>query len=131
MIHAMILTHGPIGEAMIEAVRGIMGLDEGLHSLMVNNMSVKEINDRLLALINAPDEKQDGVIIMASLKGGSCWNTAVAVAKDHPHVRVVSGVNLSMVLSFITKRELLGLDALADAVVKDGLRGITMHIHIG
>ena len=69
MIHAMILTHGPIGEAMIEAVRGIMGLDEGLHSLMVNNMSVKEINDRLLALINAPDEKQDGVIIMASLKG--------------------------------------------------------------
>ncbi|HPI73943.1 MAG TPA: hypothetical protein PK843_14775 [bacterium] len=128
MIHGIILTHGPIGDAMIEAVRGIMGLDEGLHSLIVNNMSVSEISARLSALIHAPEVKQDGVIVMASLKGGSCWNVAVAVAKDHPHVRVVSGVNLSMVLSFVTKRDLLTLDKLADAVVKDGLRGITLHV---
>jgi len=128
MIHGIILTHGPIGDAMIEAVRGIMGLDEGLHSLIVNNMSVTEISARLSALIHAPEVKQDGVIVMASLKGGSCWNVAVAVAKDHAHVRVISGVNLSMVLSFVTKRDLLTLDKLADAVVKDGLRGIALHV---
>ncbi len=128
MIHGIILTHGPIGDAMIEAVRGIMGLDEGLHSLIVNNMSVTEISARLSALIHAPEVKQDGVIVMASLKGGSCWNVAVAVAKDHAHVRVISGVNLSMVLSFVTKRDLLTLEKLADAVVKDGLRGITLHV---
>ncbi len=128
MIHGIILTHGPIGDAMIEAVRGIMGLDEGLHSLIVNNMSVTEISSRLSALIHAPEVVQDGVIVMASLKGGSCWNVAVAVAKDHAHVRVISGVNLSMVLSFVTKRDLLTLEKLADAVVKDGLRGITLHV---
>ncbi len=128
MIHGIILTHGPIGDAMIEAVRCIMGLDEGLHSLIVNNMSVTEISSRLSALIHAPEVKQDGVIVMASLKGGSCWNVAVAVAKDHAHVRVISGVNLSMVLSFVTKRDLLTLEKLADAVVKDGLRGITLHV---
>ncbi len=128
MKHAILLTHGPIGDALIEAVRGIMGLDEGLHALVVNNMSVAEISARLLALINAPEEQQDGVLIMASLKGGSCWNVAVATAKDHEHVRVLSGVNLSMVLSFITKRDLLSLDELANTVVKDGLRGIALHI---
>jgi mannose PTS system EIIA component len=129
MKHAILLTHGPIGDALIEAVRGIMGLDEGLHALMVNNMSVAEINSRLLALINAPEEQQEGVVIMASLKGGSCWNVAVATARHHQHVRVVSGVNLSMVLSFITKRDLLSLDDLADALVKDGLRGIALHVN--
>ncbi len=129
MKHAILLTHGPIGDALIEAVRGIMGLDEGLHSLMVNNMSVAEINSRLLALINAPEELQDGVVIMASLKGGSCWNVAVATARNHRQVRVVSGVNLAMVLSFITKRDDLSLDDLADAVVKDGLRGIALHVN--
>lgn len=128
MKHAILLTHGPIGEALIEAVRGIMGLDEGLHALVVNNMSVAEISARLLSLINAPEEQQDGVLIMASLKGGSCWNVAVAMAKDHHHVRVISGVNLSMVLSFITKRDLLTLDDLATTVVRDGLRGIALHI---
>jgi mannose/fructose-specific phosphotransferase system component IIA len=128
MIHAILLTHGPIGEALIEAVRGIMGLDEGLHSLKVNDMSVAEISARLLSLVNAPEEKQDGVLIMASLKGGSCWNVAVTMAKDHPHARVVSGVNLSMLLSFLTKRELLDLDSLAETVVKDAIRGVTMYI---
>jgi mannose/fructose-specific phosphotransferase system component IIA len=128
MKHAILLTHGPIGEALIEAVRGIMGLDEGLHALVVNNMSVAEISARLLSLINAPEEQQDGLLIMASLKGGSCWNVAVAMAKDHNHVRVLSGVNLSMVLSFITKRDLLTLDDLANTVVRDGLRGIALHI---
>lgn len=126
MKHAILLTHGPIGEAMIEAAKGITGLDEGLHPLSVANMSVQEIAARLLSLINAPDEKQDGVIILASLKGGSCWNVAISVAKDQEKVRVVSGLNLSMVLSFITKRNNLSLDELSEQITQDGLRGIAL-----
>jgi len=126
MKHAILLTHGPIGDAMIEAARGITGLDEGLHPITVNNMSAAEIALRLKAVINAPEPRSDGVLILASLKGGSCWNVAVAVAKDHDRVRVISGLNLAMVLSFITKREQLSLDELADQVTRDGLRGIDL-----
>ena len=125
MKHAILLTHGPIGDALIEAVRGIMGVSEGLYALSVTDMSVSEITMRVLSVINAPEEVQDGVIIMASLKGGSCWNVSVSVAMQYPHVRVVSGANLSMVLSFMTKRDELDLDALLDILVKDGIRGIT------
>ncbi len=125
MKHAILLTHGPIGDALIDAVEGIMGMEEGLHSLSVTNMSVAEITDRLLALVNGPDEKQDGVIIMASLKGGSCWNVSVSVAMRHSNVRVVSGVNLPMVLSFMTKRDTMDIDELAESIEKDGTRGIT------
>ena len=128
MKHAVLLTHGPIGDAMIEAVRGIMGLDEGLHALSVTNMSVAEISERLMSLVNAPEEQQEGVIIMASLKGGSCWNVAVAVSRDNAKVKVVSGLNLAMVLSFVTKRDHWDLDALTEAVVKDALRGISISV---
>ena len=126
MKHAILLTHGPIGEALIEAVRGIMGLDDGLHALTVTNMSIAEIASRLRALISGPDERQDGVLIMASLRGGSCWNVAVSIASDYKHVGVLSGVNLSMVLSFITKRESLSLEDLAAEVQHDGARGICL-----
>jgi mannose/fructose-specific phosphotransferase system component IIA len=125
MKHAVLLTHGPIGEAIVEAVRGIMGMDEGLHSISVTNMSVAEITQRLSAVVNGPEEKREGAIIMASLKGGSCWNVAVTVARNNPHVTVISGVNLPMALSFMTKRDSLPLAQLTETLEKDGYRSIT------
>lgn len=123
MKHCIILTHGPVGEALITAVETIIGKQNGLHALSVTDMSVTEIRQRLEALVNAPDE-QDGVCILASLKGGSCWNVAAQVANGKPNVTVVSGANLPMVLSFVTKRELLDLQELTETVEQDGLRGI-------
>ncbi len=126
MKHAILLTHGPIGEALIEAARGVMGVDEGLHALSVTNKSAEEIAWRLKALLDAPEERQEGVIILASLKGGSCWNVAAALARDHQMIRVISGLNLSMVLSFLNKRDSLSLDELSQQIVQDGLRGIDL-----
>lgn len=125
MKNAILITHGPIGDAIIEAVRGIMGVDDGLHALSVTDMSVTEITERLSSLVNAPENQRDGVIIMASLQGGSCWNVSAAIAKDNHNVRIISGVNLPMVLSFMTKRDSLTLDKLAESLEKDGERGIT------
>jgi mannose/fructose-specific phosphotransferase system component IIA len=124
MKHAILITHGLIGQAIIDAVRSILGVDDGLHALSVTDMSLTEITQRLLAIINSPDVRQDGVMILASLKGGSCWNVAAAIAKDHHHVRVISGINLPMALSFMTKRDLLPLEDLADVLVKDGARSV-------
>lgn len=123
MKHCIILTHGPVGEALIAAVESITGEQEGLHALSVTEMSVTEIRQRLEALVNGPAE-QEGICILASLKGGSCWNVAAAVAKGKSNVTVVSGANLPMLLSFITKRDSLNLLELAEAVEHDGLRGI-------
>lgn len=125
MINGILVTHGHIGEAIIEAVKGIIGTGEGLYSLNVMNMSVEEIHHRILALVNAPEEKDEGVIIMASLKGGSCWNVSAAIARMHHNVRLVSGVNLPMVLSFVTKRSVLPLTELAAQIKKDGEQGIS------
>ncbi len=124
MKHAILLTHGPIGDAMIEAVDGIMGVNDGLFALSVTNMSVSEITQRVLSIVNGPDEKQDGVVIMASLKGGSGWNVAVSVCHEQPNVRVVSGLNLPMVLTFMTKRDTETLDELVVTLVDSGVRGI-------
>jgi len=124
MKNAILITHGPIGDAIIEAVRGIMGVDEGLHALSVTGMSLDEISARLSSLVNAPENQDEGIIVMASLKGGSCWNVSAAVAGRNSNVRVVSGVNLPMVLSFMSKRDSLSLDDLAETLEKDGQRGV-------
>lgn len=124
MKHAVLITHGPIGDAIIEAVRNIMGIDDGLHAITVTQMSLAEITARLNSIVNAPEEKREGVIIMASLRGGSCWNVGATIARSHSHVRLISGVNLPMVLSFMLKRDTMSLDSLADGLVNDGHRSI-------
>jgi PTS system mannose-specific IIA component len=123
MKRGILITHGPIGAAIIEAVRGIIGTDEGLYALSVNEFSALDLTRKLEKLIDDSDDG-DGVILMASLKGGSCWNVSAMSSRHRRNVRTLSGVNLPMVLSFITKREKLSLDDLAKKLAEDGKRGI-------
>jgi mannose/fructose-specific phosphotransferase system component IIA len=46
------------------------------------------------------------------------------VARNKSNYYVLSGVNLPMVLSFLTKKDNLGIRELTDIMEKDGHRGI-------
>ena len=112
MKHGVVIAHGPLGSAFIDAANSIMGRSEGLFPLSVTDMSIQEIESRLRSIVNEPREDVDGIIIMACLRGGSSWNVSAAVTKDLPHVRLVAGLNLAMLLTFMLKRESLQLDEL-------------------
>lgn len=125
MKHGVVIAHGPLGRASIEAAKSIMGTDEGLFPLSVTDMSIVEIESRLTSIVSEPRDDVDGIVIMACLRGGSSWNVSAAVSKDMPHVRLVSGVNLAMLLTFLIKRDSLSLDDLVDEMKKDAVKGIT------
>ncbi|NOZ55380.1 MAG: PTS sugar transporter subunit IIA [Calditrichaeota bacterium] len=125
MVAGILVTHGPVADALIQAATGILGPVEHLAGLSVTGLSLSAIQSRLRSLVHGYAER-DGVLIMASLRGGSCWNAAARVAHEVANVRVVSGVNLPMVLSFVTKREHLELNELAQVIANDGTRGITL-----
>ena len=125
MKHGVVIAHGPLGLAFIEAAKSIMGKDDGLFPLSVTDMSIQEIESRLNSLIREPREDVDGVVIMACLRGGSSWNVSAAVAKDMDRVRLVSGLNLAMLLTFLLKRDVLPLDELVDEMIKEAGKGIT------
>ena len=126
MIACALVTHGPVADALTEAARSIIGDVKGVHSVSVSPLSLEEIHRRLKKIAERKDCK-DGLIIMATLKGGSCWNAARKIALEYPNVRVLSGVNLPMLLSLLTKRDRLALDQLAEAVCRDGVSGIVAH----
>lgn len=124
MTRGIIIAHGGIGNAFVEAVESIVGNCKELYTISVTNMSVVEIRDRLLSLINAPDAEKDGVVLMACLKGGSSWNVSASLAMEKEYVRVISGVNLSVVLAFMTKRDSMNLDELMEVMQQRGQRDI-------
>jgi mannose/fructose-specific phosphotransferase system component IIA len=123
MISGIVLTHGPIAPAIIEAAGAIVGDAEKIYSLSTSGFSLRSMVENLETLVIS--EKMDpGVIIMTSLKGGSCWNSAVTVSKKFSYVKVVSGVNLNMFISFMTKREQFELNELTEIIILDAIKGI-------
>lgn len=124
MVSCVLVTHGPVADALAKAAQSVMGDLDGVHALSVSPLSLEAILEKLEALATSP-EAQDGLLIMATLRGGSCWNAACKIAQRYPHVRVISGVNLPMLLSFLTKRDKLPFPQLAETVCRDGVRGIT------
>ncbi len=124
MKHGIIIAHGPLGSAFIEATRTIIGSDDGLFAISVNEMSHEEIEQRLRSLINEPRPDIDGIVIMACLRGGSSWNVSAAVIRGRSDVRLISGCNLAMVLSFVMNRDNMPLDELCQEMIKDAKQGI-------
>ena len=123
MIGGIVLTHGQIGAALIDAAASILGEIDNISALSTANLSFLDINAKLNQVI-ATQNKKCGTIVMVSLKGGSCWNSALALARQLPKIEVVSGVNLTMLISFLSKRDRFSLSELATIVKEDGIRGI-------
>ncbi|NOZ61937.1 MAG: PTS sugar transporter subunit IIA [Calditrichaeota bacterium] len=123
MIGGIIVTHGPMAQPLIAAAETILGKADNIRALSTTPFSLKEIVSEVEKIIEK-EAWDDGVLVMASLRGGSCWNAAVLIANKKSNVQVVSGVNLPMVISFLSKRNSLSLSELAETVYHDGVRGI-------
>lgn len=124
MIGGIVLTHGIIGNALIDAAKSILGEVDHLHDLSTTGLSLDSMNSRLTEMI-ATQNWETGTVIMVSLMGGSCWNAGVALARQQQNIEVVSGVNLIMLISFLSKRDRFPLAELSEIIKQDGIRGIT------
>lgn len=126
MVGGIVLTHGNIGTALIQASESILGEVDNILGLSTMNLSLTDITAKLKQIISS-QQWEDGTLIMVSLMGGSCWNAAVGLVRKLPKIEVVSGVNLTMLISFLSKRNYFSLSELAEIIKKDGIRGIERH----
>ncbi|MCI0496564.1 hypothetical protein L0Z72_16300 [candidate division KSB1 bacterium] len=123
MIGGIIVTHGPMAQALIKAAETILGKVTYTYGFSTTDLALPTIIEKIGQIIQSDDWTAE-TLILVSLKGGSCWHAAVTTKKQHQHVEVISGVNLSMLLSFLTKREAHQLPDLTTLVLQDGIRGI-------
>lgn len=63
-------------------------------------------------------------LILADMAGGTPWNVGLALAARAEWVRVVSGVNLPMLLETALARHGMGVDALALLAQETGVHSV-------
>jgi mannose/fructose-specific phosphotransferase system component IIA len=110
----VVVAHTEVAEALVAAVRAITGDDGGL--VAVSNRGC----DRA-ALLKRIAEAVGGrpALLFADMAGGSCGQTAAVLARARPDLRVVTGVNLGMLVDFAFHRD-EPLAAAAERAVQTG-----------
>ena len=117
-LSGVIVAHTELAEALLAAVRNIAGDDTGL--VAVSNRG----SDRA-ALLKRIEKAIGGrpALVFTDMAGGSCAFTAAHLAHGLRDVRVVTGVNLAMLIDFVFHRE-LPLEAAAERAVQTGRTGV-------
>ncbi|MFQ5707398.1 MAG: PTS sugar transporter subunit IIA [bacterium] len=122
-MHCLILSHGNVAISLVNAVKQILGECENLYAIDCADLSPQALFEKICRLIEM-EKLRNGLFILVGLKGGSCWNVASRVVKEKPKIEVISGVNLPMVLAFVSKKDQYPLEEFGEVLVRDGMRGI-------
>jgi mannose/fructose-specific phosphotransferase system component IIA len=124
-VRGIIVTHAQLAPAFVTAIAQIAGPQEMLSAVSNVGLSNEQLQQKLRELM------QDGLptIIFTDFLGGSAYVVARQLietcrSQEKAHCAAVTGVNLPMLLSFITKRNKLPFAELIETLRNDGHRGI-------
>ncbi len=103
MISAIVVTHGKLAQEFIATAQKIYGNVKGVYAVSNDDTTPQALASHIDAIIESggPD---DGFVILVDFLGGSCGHATLSVERRRRNVRVVSGVNLPMLLAFLNKR---------------------------
>ncbi len=99
-VQGVLVAHGELGKAMLDAVKQIAGTNDGLQSLSNRDLSPETLRERLAHLIG-----QAPSIVFVDLPSGSCALAARYLSSGRTDVAIVSGFNLPMLLDFVFHRD--------------------------
>ena len=98
----IVVAHGAMAQGMIDAVKRIAGLDEGVLTAVSNDgRGPDELKGLLTDVIGGRP-----AIVFTDLAAGSCTLAARLTCRECVGIPVVTGVNLPMLLDFVFHREL-------------------------
>ena len=126
MIGIVIVTHGQLGEALIEAAEFIIGgRSKALVAVSIDiNQSAEKLRKNIEEGIKKVD-KNDGVLILTDMFGGTPSNLSYSFLEEG-RIEVLSGVNLPILVQALNKREKLELPKLATSLEKFGKKSISL-----
>jgi mannose/fructose-specific phosphotransferase system component IIA len=117
-IRGVVVGHGNLAAALVDAVERIAGAGSGL--VAVSNTDC----DRGTLELRIAEAVQGGpAVVFIDMPSGSCLFAAMHRLVAVPGVRVVTGVNLAMLLEFVFHRE-GSVDEVVAQVVEVGARAV-------
>ena len=126
MLGIIIVTHGQLGESLIETARIIFNEEpEAVVSVSINLAEhVDKLRQKIEAAIKSVNSNK-GILILTDMFGGTPSNLAISVMEPG-RIDVVAGVNLPMLIKLASVREEKTLDEAVTSAQDAGRKYITV-----
>ncbi len=113
-LRGVVVAHGRIAEALVSAAEGISGVTDVLVPVSNDGCDRDRLEDRIAEAIDGHPS-----VVFVDLPSGSCLVAVLHRFRGELNVKVVTGVNLAMLLDFLFHRE-LPLPEVAEHVASRG-----------
>jgi mannose/fructose-specific phosphotransferase system component IIA len=114
-VRGVVVGHGELARGLISAVERIAGTEQGvLVGVSNEGLNPESLRARLDEVLG-----DEPAVIFSDLREGSCGMGARKVCVGRPDRLLVTGTNLSMLLDFVTHRD-LSLGELSTRLVERG-----------
>lgn len=120
MTGGIIVSHKDAAHGMLNALRCMYGDIERMTSLSNEGLSTDELSG--LIAETAMSFGPEGVCVFVDTYGSSCWRAAKLAGI--PNSTVITGFNLPMLLSFVSKRTTIPFSDIPSVLATDAARGI-------
>ena len=123
MIGGIIVSHGKLAEELLNALSIILGDVVNMEAISIGwyddvEESRKKIN-QCLKMVN----QKSGVLIFTDMFGGTPSNLSFSFLKNN-RIEIITGVNLPMLIKFVSLQRSNNLKEVAKKVVEQGKRNI-------
>jgi mannose/fructose-specific phosphotransferase system component IIA len=107
----VVVCHGSLAGALVQAAEQISGIQDALVAVSNTGCDRDTLEQRVLNAVNGRP-----AVVFVDLASGSCTFAVLKRLRGEPSVKVVTGVNLAMLVDFVFHRDLLPADAAARVV---------------
>jgi PTS system mannose-specific IIA component len=123
MIGGIIVCHGRMAEELLNALTIILGEAPNIEAISIGwyddvEDSKKKINQSLKRV-----DQKSGVVIFTDMFGGTPSNLSFSFFKEN-HVEIITGVNLPMLIKFVSLQRANNLKDVAKKAVAQGKKNI-------
>lgn len=117
-LRGIVVCHGEMARTMIDTVERISGLEGALVAVSNTDCDRHLLEDRIAEAVDG-----HAGVLFTDMSTGSCMIAALTRARENNNLRVVTGVNLAMLLDFVFHREMSPEEA-AERAVMAGTKAI-------
>jgi len=122
VIAGIVVTHGKLAEELVRTAELIVGKQEELYAISGSDFCDEEVMGRIREIIARRADAR--TVVFVDYFGGSCCINCVRAVEGKPGIKVVSGVNLPILLAFATRRGTLPFEEMVDHIIRRGRESV-------
>ena len=104
MYKILLVSHSELSKGLVGATKMILGDADGVDHIILDDSGIETFSKKLEEKVEILTKDNEGLLILADIFGGTPFNQSMMRSSQYENVRVISGVNLPMVIEAIMNR---------------------------